>query len=212
MSAGIGAVFERLFPRRPAAGQPAVRAAPWVIVGLGNPGREYEDTRHNVGLQCVELMARRSRVRLERVDRRARLAETQIEGQPAVLAVPRTFVNDSGAAVRYVLTRFRASPEKLIVILDELNLDPGAVRIRRSGSPGGHNGMKSIIASIGSEEFIRVRIGVGRPPSAEKQIEHVLSPFSMNDRTLVDQAIASAADAAAVIIRDGVEAAMNLWN
>jgi PTH1 family peptidyl-tRNA hydrolase len=212
LSAGIGAVFERLFPRRPDAGQPAGGAAPWVIVGLGNPGREYEDTRHNVGLQCVELMARRSRVKLARVDRRARLAETLIEGQPAVLAIPRTFVNDSGVAVRYVLTRSRASPEKLIVILDELNLDPGAVRIRRSGSPGGHNGMKSIVASIGSEEFIRVRIGVGRPPSAEKQIEHVLSPFSRNDRTLVDQAIASAADAAAVIIRDGVEAAMNLWN
>ncbi|MDP3766418.1 MAG: aminoacyl-tRNA hydrolase [Dehalococcoidia bacterium] len=212
MSAGIGAVFERLFPRRPVAGQPAGRAAPWVIVGLGNPGREYEDTRHNVGQQCVELMARRSRVKLERVDRRARLAETQIEGQPAVLAVPRTFVNDSGVAVRYVLTRSRASPEKLIVILDELNLDPGAVRIRRSGSPGGHNGMKSIVASIGSEEFIRVRIGVGRPPSAEKQIEHVLSPFSRNDRTLVDQAIASAADAAAAIVRYGVEAAMNRWN
>ena len=205
-------MFERLFPRRQVAGQLAGRAAPWVIVGLGNPGREYEDTRHNVGLQCVELMARRSRVKLERVDRRARLAETQIEGQPAVLAVPRTFVNDSGVAVRYALTRFRASPEKLIVILDELNLAPGAVRIRWSGSPGGHNGMKSIVASIGSEEFIRVRIGVGRPPSAEKQIEHVLSPFSRNDRTLVDQAIASAADAAAVIIRDGVEAAMNLWN
>jgi PTH1 family peptidyl-tRNA hydrolase len=205
-------VFERLFPRRQDAGQRTGRVAPWVIVGLGNPGRDYENTRHNVGLQCVELMARQSRVKLERAGRQARLADTQIVGQPAVLAVPRTFVNESGAAVRYVLTRSRAGPEKLIVILDELNLDPGEVRIRRRGSPGGHNGMKSIVAAIGSEEFVRVRIGVGRPPSAEKQVQHVLSPFSRNDRALVDQAIASAAEAAAAIIRDGVEAAMNLWN
>lgn len=212
MSAGVGALFDRLFPRRQDAAQQAGPAAPWVIVGLGNPGAEYENTRHNVGLQCVELMARQSHVKLERAGPRARIAETIIEGQPAVLAVPRTYVNDSGAAVRHVLARSHAGAEKLIVILDELNLDPGVVRIRRRGSPGGHNGMKSIVASIGSEEFIRVRIGVGRPPSADRQVQHVLSPFSRNDRALVDQAIASAAEAAAAIIRDGVEAAMNRWN
>jgi PTH1 family peptidyl-tRNA hydrolase len=181
-------------------------------VGLGNPGPEYEDTRHNAGVWCVNELARRSRAKLERADRRARTAETSIEGQRTVLVVPRTYVNDSGTAVRWALARYRSGPDRLIVVLDEVNLDPGAVRIRRSGSAGGHNGMKSILGAVGTEEFVRVRIGVGRPGSAARQVEHVLSPLPRAERALVDEAVKRAADAVHTVIRDGAETAMNLYN
>ena len=212
MTADIGALLDRLFPKREARGRFQAEAAPWVIVGLGNPGPEYEETRHNAGLWCIQELARRAHVKLERAGRLARLAQVDIEGQPAVLVAPRTFVNESGSAVKWALARYRAGPEKLIVALDELNLEPGAVRIRSTGSPGGHNGMKSIIVAISTEEFVRVRIGVGRPSSPERQVEHVLSPLSKADRALVDEAVKRAADAVAAVIRDGAEPAMNQFN
>lgn len=186
--------------------------SPWIIVGLGNPGPQYEHTRHNVGLWCIEEMAKRCRVKLEKTDRRARTARAVIDSQDVVLVACRTFVNDSGITVKWAFERFDGRPEKLIVVLDEINLEVGDVRIRRKGSPGGHNGMKSIVHAIQTEEFARVRIGVGKPSSPERQIEHVLGEFSRNERMLVDQAVARAADAAESIVRDGIETAMNKFN
>ncbi len=193
-------------------GQVDGRQATWLVVGLGNPGPDYANTRHNVGIKCVEELARRARVKLERADRRARVGQASMEDCRAVLVAPRTYVNDSGAAVNWALARYRAGPDRLIVVLDELHLEPGDVRIRVRGSAGGHNGMKSIIGVIGTEEFVRVRIGVGRPPSSAKQVEHVLSPFSGTDRKLVEDAIGRAADAVLAIMRDGPESAMNQFN
>lgn len=215
VTADVGALMDRLFPRRKPADETVGEGSgvgPWVIVGLGNPGPEYESTRHNVGIWCVEELARRARTKLERTDRRARTAEAHMEGQSVGIVAPRTYVNDSGSAVRWAIEKFRSSPGRLIVILDEINLEPGEVRIRRRGSPGGHNGMKSIVAAVGTEEFVRVRIGVGRPPSREKQVDHVLGELSKSDRALVDQAVKRAADAAAAIVRDGIESAMNEFN
>jgi PTH1 family peptidyl-tRNA hydrolase len=183
-----------------------------VVVGLGNPGPTYENTRHNAGMWCIEELARRAHAGLERTDRRARTARVKIEGQNAVLVAPRTYVNDSGVAVRWALEKLKSGPDRLIVVLDEVNLAPGDVRIRRRGSPGGHNGMKSIVAAIGTEEFVRVRIGVGRPGSPGKRIDHVLGEFSREDRALVDDAVRRAADGVAAIIRDGIESAMNTFN
>jgi PTH1 family peptidyl-tRNA hydrolase len=185
---------------------------PWVVVGLGNPGREYEETRHNVGLWCIDELARRTGVKLERADRRARLAETQVAGRRVALIASRVYVNESGVAVGYALTRFHSGPERLIVVLDDINLEPGAIRIRRKGSSGGHNGLKSVTAAIGTDEFIRVRIGVGRPGSPEKQVDHVLSEFSRADKAMVREAVKRAADAIDAIVRDGVEQAMNTFN
>ena len=218
MTVDVGALMDRLFPRRKPAeetgqtSQTGEGGGPWVVVGLGNPGPEYENTRHNVGIWCVEELARRARTKLERTDRRARTAEAHLEGQTVTVVAPRTYVNDSGAAVRWAIEKFHSTPDRLIVILDEIHLEPGEVRIRRRGSPGGHNGMKSIVATVGTEEFARVRIGVGRPSSRAKQIDHVLGELSKADRALVDQAVKRAADGVAAIIRDGIESAMNEFN
>ncbi|MEX0762091.1 MAG: aminoacyl-tRNA hydrolase [Dehalococcoidia bacterium] len=203
-------LLDRLFPAREGSG--GAEAAPWVVVGLGNPGPEYKNTRHNVGWWCIDELVRRASATLDRKNRHARLAQVQIEGQDAVLAMPKTFVNKSGDAVKYLLDRFRSDPERLIVVYDDINLDPGKIRIRRQGSAGGHNGMKSIIASIGTDEFPRVRIGVGRPPSRSEQIGHVLGAFPPDEREAVNTAVQNAADAVGAIIAHGTEEAMNRFN
>ncbi len=210
MRPNLSGAIHRLFGSDPETQVP--RGQPWVIVGLGNPGPEYEKTRHNVGFECIEELARRAHVKLARADRRARASEAVVEGQRTVLVAPRTFVNESGVAVRWALDRYHSGPERLIVILDEINLEPGAVRIRRTGSAGGHNGMKSILATLGGADFARVRIGVGRPHSAARQVEHVLSIFSKADRVVLDDAVRKAADAVCAIVRDGIESAMNQFN
>ncbi len=192
---------------------PAHSAGPWVIAGLGNPGPEYERTRHNVGLWCIDELVTRARIKLARTDRRIRSAKTSIGGAPVVLVAPRTYVNDSGVAVRFALERFGSAPANLVVIADDINLATGDIRIRRSGSAGGHNGMKSIIAALGTDEFIRIRIGVGQPPGrGRRQIEFVLGEFSTTDRKLVDGAVMRAADAVAGIVADGIESTMNQFN
>jgi peptidyl-tRNA hydrolase, PTH1 family len=210
MRPNVSGAIHRLFGS--GSGTQGASSQPWVVVGLGNPGPEYDNTRHNVGFECIEELARRAHVKLGRADRRARASEAQIEAQRVILVAPRTYVNESGVAVRWALDHYRSSPERLIVILDEINLEPGTVRIRRTGSAGGHNGMKSILASLGGADFARVRIGVGRPQSAARQVEHVLSTFSRADRLLVDGAVGQATDAVVAIIRDGIESAMNQFN
>ncbi len=187
--------------------------APWVIAGLGNPGAEYERTRHNVGVWCIDEIAARGRVKLEKTDRRIRSANVTVEGQRCALVVPRMYVNESGPAIRFALERFKSAPDRLIVLIDDINLEAGNIRIRRSGSAGGHNGLKSIIGALGTDEFIRVRIGVDRPPGPGKQqIAHVLGEFSGPDRKRAGDAVVRAADAVAAILRDGIESSMNQFN
>jgi len=183
-----------------------------LVVGLGNPGRQYVRTRHNVGFWCVQRLAKENSIAVSKRHRHAVTGEGTIEGRPVALAKPRTFVNDSGRAVVFLLDRYKASPADLVVVYDEMNLEPGKLRVRTGGSSGGHNGMKSIIAAIGSQEFARVRIGVGRPSDGLDEIDYVLGTLPREEKKQVDEAVERASQAIVSVLTEGIDAAMNRFN
>jgi peptidyl-tRNA hydrolase, PTH1 family len=182
-----------------------------LIVGLGNPGKEYEGTRHNVGWDAIELLAKRNHIFVKARRNRAIVGEGTIAGKKVVLARPLTFMNLSGEAVAGLARRYRINPEDIVVICDDVNLDLGRLRIRAQGSAGGHNGLKSIIHSLGTQDFPRVRIGVGSPQH-DDMIKHVLSRFNRAERSIVKEAIDEAVDAVEMIVSEGIEPAMNRFN
>ena len=183
-----------------------------LIVGLGNPGTKYEGTRHNVGFAAVDLLAKRHGLEWQAAPRgiEALVANWRMGG--AILAKPLTFMNLSGAAVVGLLQFYKIELADLLVIVDEAQLETGRVRIRPEGSAGGHNGLKSIIASLGTGGFPRLRIGVGRGDTRRDLADHVLARFEPDERSVVDDSIVRAADAAELFIADGVSAAMNRYN
>lgn len=184
-----------------------------VVVGLGNPGKEHLRTRHNVGQETVELLARRCGSTLRNSKDRALTAETRIGGVPVVLVVPTTYMNDSGHAVAAVARRFKVDdPSRIIVCHDELDLAPGTVRVKLGGGLAGHNGLRSISARLGTDDYVRVRIGVGKPRSKEHGADHVLSQVPASERAVLDVALAVAADAVESIIVAGVASTMNSVN
>ena len=195
----------RLRPRRGAA-------ADLLVVGLGNPGDEYRGSRHNVGADVVELLAERHGARLRKRKERALVDEVTIDGRRVALAVPLTYVNDSGLAVGALVRRFGVSPEQLVIVHDELDLPVAQLKVKSGGGLAGHNGLRSIVAHLHSQDFQRVRIGVGKPESKERGADHVLNRFGKRDRTEVDVTVEQAGDAVEAIARDGVEAAMNRFN
>ena len=188
----------------------------WLVVGLGNPGDRYARTRHNVGFRVVDLLADRwgltgaGRVR----DGAARLEVQLSDPDERVLLVkPMKYMNLSGGPVRAALRQTGADPaEDLLVVTDDVDLPLGRLRLRREGSAGGHNGLRDIIASLGSNEFNRLRVGIGRPGSSRVTVNHVLATFKPAERELATEAIAAAADAVELWLRDGIEAAMNEFN
>jgi PTH1 family peptidyl-tRNA hydrolase len=182
-----------------------------LIVGLGNPGRRYRGTRHNVGREVVQHLADRLGVRLEE-DGWARTARARVDGVTVVLAVPETYMNVSGQAVRDLLRRGRRRPGDLLVVHDDLDIPLGHVRLRPGDGAGGHNGIRSIIAELGTGMFPRLRIGVGRPPAGVDPAEFVLDRFTPEERRVVDEAVARAAEAAVTAAREGLPAAMNRYN
>ncbi len=184
----------------------------YVVLGTGNPGPEYRNTRHNAGFWCIDLLAKRAGVKLARMHRHALATATQLGGEPVVLAKPRTFVNRSGLAAAMLLKRFNSTPERLVAVVDDIHLQPGTVRIRARGSAGGHKGLRSIAQSVGTDEFTRVRIGVGAPDDPAEQVEHVLGAPTREERKLVDEAVTRAADVVEAILLDGVEPVMNRYN
>ena len=186
--------------------------ADFVVVGLGNPGAEYARTRHNVGAEVVELLARRHRANLRKGKERALVDEVSIEGKRVALAVPLTFMNDSGDAVRLLAHRYGVEPEQIIVVQDELDLPTAALKLKAGGGLAGHNGLRSIKAHVHSDAFLRVRIGVGKPVSKEQGAGHVLNKFSKSERVEIDVTVEQAADAVEAIVRDGIEIAMNQFN
>ena len=202
-------LLDRLFPRT-GDGEPAVEN-PWIVMGIGNPGAEYRDTRHNAGHWCVQRLADETGAALEG-RRLARSGQVEMDGQPTVLALARTYVNLSGEAAEYLLTRYRAEPGRLIVVTDDINLPLSAVRIRKQGSAGGHKGLRSVTEAVGTDKFIRVRIGIGKPASPEKQVEHVLGVPDSSERAVLDRSVERAAEAVRVIIGEGVEISMNRYN
>ena len=188
-------------------------AARALIVGLGNPGAEYERTRHNVGFEVVDELAQRWRCDLRRAKRdRALVGECRSDGELVVLAEPQTFMNLSGESVAPLARRFRVAPEHLVVVHDELDLPAGRLRVKVGGGLAGHNGLRSIKAHLHSDAFVRIRIGVGKPPSAAHGADHVLSRVGGGERRLLDEVVAVAADAVETILADGAETAMNRFN
>ena len=184
------------------------------VVGLGNPGAEYAGTRHNVGFAALELLAGRHRIELGRTRHRARFGTGRIAGQSVLLAEPLTFMNLSGEAVRPLLSYHGIDPaEGLVVIHDEADLEPGTVRIKQGGGIAGHNGLESLLAHLGSNDFLRVRIGIGRPAGRpEKMADWVLSRPAPAEAPLVEESIGAAADAVEAILRDGPARAMGAVN
>ena len=179
------------------------------VVGLGNPGAEYRRTRHNVGFEVVDVLARRWGVRLKAWRSIADVAK--VPGRDAVLVEPTTFMNLSGQAVRAVADYYRIEPADLLIVVDEVQLPLGRLRLRRSGSAGGHNGLKSVIEHVGID-FPRLRIGVERGDRRWDLADRVLSPFGAAEREAIDAAIERAADAAETFIDEGLEPAMNRFN
>jgi PTH1 family peptidyl-tRNA hydrolase len=181
----------------------------YVILGLGNPGPAYAKTRHNAGANLVEKLADQIGVELKRTRAQARVGEGELESAAVVLAVPTTYVNDSGRPAARLVRKQGIKPDQLLVVQDELDLQPGVVRLKAGGGTAGHNGLRSIEASLRSRDFLRLRIGVGKPPSKEEGADHVLSKLSPHDRELIDGAIDRGIEALHVLVRDGLDAAMN---
>ena len=184
-----------------------------LVVGLGNPGKEYARSRHNVGEETVAELARRAAVTLKAGRDRALVAEARLVGKRVVLAFPTTFMNDSGLAVGGLVRRYALDgPGSILVVHDELDLPVGAVRIKVGGGLAGHNGLRSITQHLHTQDYVRVRIGVGKPPSKERGAAHVLNRVPAKDRELLDVAIQRAADAVETILADGPDAAMRTFH
>jgi PTH1 family peptidyl-tRNA hydrolase len=200
--------------RRRAEGSPARRGTPadLLVVGLGNPGAEYARTRHNVGAEVVELLAKRHGAQLKKGKERALVDEVRVGGRRVALAIPLTYMNDSGDALRLLARRYGVEPEQIVVVHDELDLPVAALRVKSGGGLAGHNGLRSIKSHLHSDAFQRVRIGVGKPVSKERGADHVLNKFSKRERAEVDVTVEQAADAVETIVTEGVDAAMNRFN
>ena len=184
------------------------------MVGLGNPGAEYERSRHNVGAEVVALLAERHGARLRRTKEHAQADEVRVGAKRLALAVPVTYMNDSGQAVAPLVRRYGVEDDlhALVVVHDELDLPVGRLKLKVGGGLAGHNGLRSIKAHLHSDDFVRVRIGVGKPPSKERGADHVLKRVPKADRVELDIAVQVAADAVEAILDEGVAAAMNRFN
>ena len=184
-----------------------------LVVGLGNPGKEYARTRHNVGAEAVALLVERAGEKFKAGRDKALVAEARIAGRRVLLAFPTTYMNESGQAVGALMRRHKlVDPAQLIVIHDELDLPPGVVRVKVGGGLAGNNGLRSITQHLKTHDYVRVRIGIGKPPSKERGADHVLSRLPKSERDLLDVAIVDAADAAEMLLLEGPDAAMRRFN
>ena len=187
--------------------------ADWLIVGLGNPGEKYERTRHNVGFLVVDALAERLGVPVQKLKHRALTNTVRLAGQKALLMKPVTFMNLSGEAVGDAARFYKLPPERVLVISDDTALPLGKLRLRKGGSAGGHNGLKSIIQHLGTDQFPRVKIGVGEKPHPDYDMaDWVLSKFFGEDLKTITDAVKKAADAVECVVKDGPEKAMNRFN
>ena len=195
--------------------RPERRGTPYgaLVVGLGNPGRDYDDTRHNVGFDVIDELARRHSVQLKAGRDRALVAEVRHTAQVFVLAKPTTYMNESGQSVGPMARRYAiGEPDRIVIVHDELDLEPGVVRVKVGGGLAGHNGLKSISQHLRSDDYARVRIGVGKPQSKEQGANFVLASVPADERRTLDVSVALAADAVERILAAGLEAAMQEFN
>jgi PTH1 family peptidyl-tRNA hydrolase len=183
-----------------------------LIVGLGNPGEQYQSTRHNVGFLAIDQLGKAHEIATKRLEKRAFVGYGSITEVPVGLVKPQTFMNLSGESVAPLMRGHQLTPDQIIIITDDLDLPLGKIRIRRSGSPGGHNGLKSLVHELGTEEFLRIRIGIGRPAPGTTVIDHVLSDFAPSETKAIEEAINRAKEAAGVIVTAGVAEAMQRFN
>lgn len=185
----------------------------WLVVGLGNPGPKYEWTRHNMGFLVINELAERESIPVQRLKFKALTNTAVIGGKSVLLMKPTTYMNLSGEAVGQAARFYKIPPERVLVISDDVALPQGKLRVRRSGSAGGHNGLKNIIAHLGSDQFPRVKVGVGGKPHPDSDMaDWVLSPFTGQDRKAMEEAIARAADAVTLLLDKGVDQAMAKFN
>jgi PTH1 family peptidyl-tRNA hydrolase len=193
----------------------------WLVVGLGNPGKKYEQTRHNVGQSAIDELCRRWNVSLREGKDKARVGETTLRDaagndHKVVFAIPTTFMNESGQAVRLLMKRhnlkFDSDIAQLIIVHDELDLEPGVVRAKVGGGLAGHNGLRSITSHLSTQDYARVRIGVGKPPSADEGADHVLRKVAPADRVVLDAAVGVAADVVESFVLRGSAVTMNTYN
>ena len=193
----------------------------WLVVGLGNPGKKYEQTRHNVGQSAIDELCRRWNVSLREGKDKARVGETTLHDaagndHKVVFAIPMTFMNESGQAVRLLMKRhnlkFDSDIAQLIIVHDELDLEPGVVRAKVGGGLAGHNGLRSITSHLSTQDYARVRIGVGKPPSADEGADHVLRKVAPADRVVLDAAVVVAADVVESFVLRGSAVTMNTYN
>ncbi len=184
----------------------------YLIVGLGNPGEEYEKTRHNLGFRVINELASRCGLKSFKSKHQSFIGEGTIAGHKIILAEPQTFMNNSGPAVKGLLSWYKIDPKKLILIYDDVDLEVGQIRLREQGSAGGHHGVESVIASVGATEFARVRVGIGRDSLSGDVANYVLQNIPPAQREIIDSAINTAAEAVEAIIAGGLAAAMNKFN
>lgn len=184
----------------------------YLIAGLGNPTKEYEKTRHNVGFDTIDILADKHGIGVMEKKHRALCGKGMIGGERVLLMKPQTFMNLSGESIRDAADFYKIMPEHMIIIYDDISLEAGQLRIRVKGSAGGHNGIKNIIAHLKTQEFPRIKIGVGAKPDRMDLADYVLSRFSQTDRVMMEDAFRAAADAVEMMLTEGAEAAMNQYN
>lgn len=185
----------------------------YIIVGLGNPGKKYENTRHNIGFMVIDKIAEEYHIAVTDTKHKAKLGKGMIGSEKVILVKPQTFMNLSGESVREVIDYYKIEEKtELIVVSDDISLDVGTIRVRKKGSAGGHNGLKNIILHLGHDEFRRIKVGVGEKPTDYDLVDYVLGHFGEDDHKLIVESIERAAKAVAVIITDGPDVAMNQFN
>lgn len=191
-----------------------------LIIGLGNPGSGYAHNRHNIGFMCISRFARDNKIRFDKKQSLSRTGRGEIAGEPVVLARPQTYMNNSGAAVSHLMKRYHTGLDGLIVIHDDLDLPTGKIRLRQGRGSGGHKGIESIFAHLGSGDFYRIRVGIGRPdtadnPSVDKEqaiIDYVLSDFDPEEKRIINGVIPEVSRAISCLLMEGIDAAMNKYN
>ena len=184
----------------------------YIIIGLGNPTSQYQATRHNIGFDVITRISDDYRIPLDFKKHKAICGKGMIDGEKVILAQPQTFMNLSGESVRELVDFYKVPSENIIVIYDDISLEVGQLRLRKKGSAGGHNGIKSIIAHLGTEEFPRIKVGVGDKPKGWDLADHVLSRFNEDERPIIRQAIEKSSEAVKTILIEGMEPAMNIYN
>lgn len=184
----------------------------FIVVGLGNPGKDYTNTRHNIGFDTIDLLANRNNININKIKFKSVYGEGKIGEEKVLLVKPQTYMNNSGIALREIVSYYKIPTENVIVIVDDIDIDFSQVRIRKKGSAGSHNGLKSIIYHLQSEDFPRIKIGIGKKREGQDLANFVLSKFSKEERTIIEESILTGAESVETIIKFGIDTAMNEFN